>query len=128
MATIRLIPSTYTRSNTSYVTVSNESNMYNNTDNTTYTTIRGRNSSQTSRVYYCYISGFNFDSVPSDANVTSFSVKIKAYRNSYQRTGSSYRPYLASTASSGSTIANTALEEDLTTSAAIYTFPTSGTT
>ena len=131
MPTIRLIPSTYSRSNTSYVTVTNESNMYNNTSNSSnYASIRGRNSSQTSRLYYCYISGFNFDDVPSGATVNNFSVKIKAYRNSYQRTGETYRPKLASTASSGSVISNTTLSSDLTTTAGgtVYTFPTSGLT
>ena len=131
MATIRLVPSTYSRSNTSYVTVTNESNMYNNTDHTSnYTSIRGRNSSQTSRVYYCYISGFNFNSVPAGATVTGFSVKIRAYRNSYQRTGETYRPRLASTASSGSVISNTILSSDLTTSSGgkVYTFPTGSLT
>jgi hypothetical protein len=39
MATIRLIPSTYYLSNTSYLSVSNASNMYHNTDNTTYATV-----------------------------------------------------------------------------------------
>ena len=32
MATIRLVPSTYAVSNSSYVTVTSPSNMYNNTD------------------------------------------------------------------------------------------------
>ena len=130
MPTIRLTPSTYSRSNNSYVTVSNADNMYTNTDSTNYASIRGRNSSQTSRLYYCYIHGFNFDSIPSGATVTGFSVKIKAYRNSYQRTGTNYRPKLASTASSGSVISNTTLTEDLTTSSsgATYTFPTGSLT
>ena len=131
MATIRLVPSTYSRSNTNYVTVTDPNNMYNNTDHTSnYTSIRGRNSSQTSRLYYCYISGFNFDDVPSGATVNSFSVKIRAYKNSYQRTGETYRPKLASTASSGSVISNTTLSSDLTTSSGgeVYTFPTSGLT
>ena len=39
MATIRLIPSTYAVSSTTYLSVSNASNMYHNIDNTTYATI-----------------------------------------------------------------------------------------
>ena len=125
MATYRLVPSTYSRSNTSYVTVTNPSNMYTDTSSTNYASIRGRNSSQTSRLYYCYISGFNFSTVPTSETVASFKVKIKVYRNSYQRTGETYRPKLASTASSGSVISGTTLSEDLTTSTSgeVYEFP-----
>lgn len=125
MATYRLVPSTYSRSNTNYVTVTDPSNMYTNTDSTTKCSIRGRNSSNTSRVYYCYVSGFNFGTVPSSETVASFKVKIKAYKNSYQRTGETYRPRLASTASSGSALSGTTLSEDLTTdtNGETYEFP-----
>lgn len=123
MATIRLVPSNYSRSNTSYVTVSNETNMYNNTDHTSnYTTCRGRNRNS-STPYYAFINGFNFDDVPSNATVTSFTIKIRAYRNSYQRTGTNFRLRLTYASSSGSVISNTTLSSDLTTSSAIYTFP-----
>ena len=58
MPIIRLTPSTYTRSSTSRVTVTNDTNMYYNTDHTSaYCSIRGRNSS--SNTYYCFIHGFN---------------------------------------------------------------------
>jgi len=126
MGVYRLVPSSYGRSNTNYVTVTDPTNMYNNTDHTSnYCSIRGRNSSNTSRVYYCYISGFNFSTVPSNETVSSFKVKIRAYKNSYQRTGETYRPRLASTASSGSVISGTILSEDLTTTAGgeVYEFP-----
>ena len=128
MATIRLIPSTYTVSHTSYVSFSDTTNhpatnMYANTDSTTYATIRGRNSSNASRIYYCFIHGFNFGDVPSNATISSFAIKIKCYRNSYQGTGTDYRPRLASSPSSSSVISNTTLSSDLTTSAATYTFP-----
>ena len=134
MATVRLIPSAYSVSNATYVTFSDSShpasNMYANTDSTTYATIRGRNSSQTSRLYDCYINGFNFGSVPSNAEVSSFSIKIKAYKNSYQRTGETYRPSLASTASNSSIISGTTLTSDLSTTSddTVYTFPTSSLT
>lgn len=39
MVTIRLVPSTYYLSNTSYLSVSNANNMCNNTDNDTYATV-----------------------------------------------------------------------------------------
>ena len=59
MATIRLIPSAYTLSST-YLSVSNDTNMYTNIDSTTYATVNHtRNYSTTS--YYIYIKGFNFN-------------------------------------------------------------------
>ena len=39
MATMRLIPSTYSLSSTTYLSISNASNIYANTDNTTYATV-----------------------------------------------------------------------------------------
>ena len=131
MATARLVPSSYSVSNSNYVTFSDNNhpatNMYANTDSTTYATVRGRNSSNTSRVYYLYIKGFDFNSIPSNATVSSFSIKIKAYKNSYQRTGETYRPKLASSASNNSVISNTTLSSDITTTSGgtVYTFPTS---
>ena len=77
MATIRLIPSAYSLSNTSYLSVSNASNMYDNTDSTTYATVNHtRNYSTTS--YYIYVKGFNFDDIPADVIINSATVKVKA--------------------------------------------------
>lgn len=125
MATIRLIPSAYSTSNSSYATVySGETNMYNNTDHTSnYASLRGRNQNSTT-AYYIFIRGFNFDDVPSNAHVDSFTVKIRCYRNSYQRTGANYRLRLSSTASFNNVIANTTLSSDIGTTAAVYTIPT----
>ena len=124
MATIRLVPSAYTRSSTNRVTVTDPSNMYNNTDHTSnYCSIRGRNSSS-SGPYYCFIHGFNFGDVPSNATVTAFSVKIRCYKNSYLATGSSYRLRLASSASSSSAISNTTMSSDVGTTSTVYTIPT----
>lgn len=92
MAVARLIPSTYALSNSSYLSVSNENNMYNNTDSETYATVTNSRSSTTS--YYIYLRGFNFDDIPDAAEVTSFSVKLKA-RESGVAQSSSYNPYLA---------------------------------
>ena len=80
MATIRLVPSTYAVSSTSYLSVSNASNMYDNTDSTTYATITNTNNSTSSR--YLYLRGFNFSSIPSNAIINSFTVKIKGYEKS----------------------------------------------
>lgn len=76
MATIRLIPSTYSLSNTSYLSISNASNMYTNTDSTTYATVNHTRTSTTS--YYIYVKGFNFDDIPADAIINSATVKVKA--------------------------------------------------
>ena len=122
MATIRLIPSAYSSSNSSYATVySGEANMYNNTDHTAnYASLRGRNNSTTT-AYYIFLRGFNFDDVPSNAVVTSFEVKIRCYRNSYQRTGDNYRLRLASTTNISNSITST---EVPTSSASVITIPT----
>ena len=124
MATARLVPSAYTRSSTNRVTVTDPTNMYNNTDHTaSYCSIRGRNSS--SSTYYAFIHGFNFGSIPSNAIVSSFAIKIRCYKNSYLQQTTSYRPRLASTPYNNSVIADTTLESDVTTTSGgtVYTFP-----
>lgn len=92
MATIRLIPSTYYLSSTSYLSISNASNMYANTDSDSYATVTNSRTSTTS--YYIYLRGFNFDDIPDGAIVNSFTVKLKA-RESGVSTSTSYKPYLA---------------------------------
>lgn len=79
MATMRLVPSTYYLSNSSYLSVSNASNMYHNTDNTTHATVTNSRTSTSS--YYIYLRGFNFDDVPSTAVVSSITIKLKAYHS-----------------------------------------------
>lgn len=76
MAIIRLIPSTYSLSNTNYLSISNASNMYDNTDSTTYATVNHTRSRTTS--YYVYVRGFNFDDIPANAIINSATVKVKA--------------------------------------------------
>ena len=89
MATMRLIPSAYEVSNASYISVSNASNMYHNTDNTTYATFYNSRTSTTT--YYGYIKGFNFDDIPDAAVVSSFTIKIKGYESgAVTSTGTSY--------------------------------------
>ena len=118
MATIRLVPSTYYANNTQYVSVTNADSMYTNTDSTTYASVRNSRNS-TSNTYYCYVRGFNFSDVPSDAVVSSFSVKLKA-SESYMSTNSSYRPSLYN----GTTaISNTTVTTSLSTTATTFTFP-----
>ena len=124
MPTIRLVPSSYSVSSSNRVSVSSPGNMYYNTDHTAnYCSIRGRNSS--SSTYYAFIKGFNFDDVPSNAVVSSFSVKIRCYKNSYLQQGTTYRPRLASSNSNNNVISGTTLESDVTTTSGgtVYTFP-----
>lgn len=118
MATMRLVPSTYYRNNSSYVTVTNPSNMYTNTDSTTYASVQNTRNS-TSNTYYCYLRGFNFSDIPSDAMVSGFTVRIKA-NESYMSTSSSYRMSLYNGTSS---IGSTTVTSSLSTSVQTFTFP-----
>ena len=91
MATLRLVPSTYYLSSTSYLSVSNAANMYTDTDSGTYATITNTRTGTTS--YYIYLRGFNFDDVPANAIINSWRVLLKA-RESGVSTSSSYAPKL----------------------------------
>lgn len=92
MATIRLIPSSYELSSTSYLSVSNANNMYSNTDDNTYATVTNSRTSTTS--YYIYLRGFNFSAIPEGSIINSFTVKLKASESGVS-TSTSYKPYLA---------------------------------
>lgn len=132
MPTVRLVASKYSVSNANYVSVADASNMYNNTDHTgSYASLRGRAGRSTNSTYYAFIHGFNFSSVPSNATVTAFTVKIKAYRNSYMATGNTnYRISLASQPSNSYKIGNTTLSSDITTTTTgtVYEIPTGSLT
>lgn len=92
MAIARLVPSElYNAAGTSYLTVSNASNAYTNTDSTTYATVNNTYASTTNR--YVYLQGFNWSAVPSDAIINSFRILLKA-SESGGSTSSSYRPVL----------------------------------
>lgn len=114
MPTVRLVPSTYYLSNSSYLSVSNASNMYNNTDNTAYATVY--NSRNQTSSYYIYLRGFNFDDIPSAAIVSDFTVKLKAYESGVS-TSDSYKPYLAN----GTSAINGSCSA-ITTTAAVHEF------
>lgn len=122
MATIRLTPSTYAVSSTSYLSVSNAANMYANTDSTTYATITNTNASTTSR--YLYLRGFNFDDIPENAVINSFTVKIRGYE-SQLATSTSYAPRLANGTSA---LSNTTATTNFGTSATTITIPTGALT
>ena len=122
MATIRLVPSTYAVSSTSYLSVSNASNMYTNVDSTTYATITNTYASTSSR--YLYLRGFNFDDIPDGAEITSFTVKIKGYESGLA-TSTSYAPRLANGTSA---ISNTTASSNFGTSTTTKTIPTGALT
>lgn len=113
MATIRLIPSTYYLSSSSYLSVSNASNMYDNTDSTTFATVTNSRTSTSS--YYIYIRGFDFDSVPSNAVVSNISIKLKAYHSGGNTSTIYCYDGTTQISAAGSTTA-------LTTSATVKTF------
>ena len=58
--------------------------MYTNTDSTNYATVTNSRTSTTS--YYIYVRGFNFDAVPADAIINSFTIKLKGnYSGGYSQ-------------------------------------------
>lgn len=122
MATIRLVPSTYAVSSTSYLSVSNASNMYTNVDSTTYATITNTYASTSSR--YLYLRGFNFDDIPDGAIINSFTIKIKGYESGLA-TSTSYAPRLANGTSA---ISNTTASSNFGTSTSTITIPTGALT
>lgn len=123
MPTIRLVPSSYNTSHSSYASVNNATNMYYNTDHTAnYATLQGRNRNSTT-AYYIFINGFNFGDVPDGIQVSSIEVKIRCYRNSNQRTGANYRLRLCSAAAWANAISGTTLSSDIGTTQTVYTIP-----
>lgn len=114
MATIRLIPSTYYLSSSTYLSVSNAANMYTNTDSDTYATITNTQTGTTS--YYIYLRGFNFDDIPSNATINSFSIKLKASESGIT-TSTSYPPKLCN-----GTSQLTSTCSQISTTATVHTF------
>lgn len=122
MATIRLIPSTYALSNSSYFSVSNADRAYANTDSTNYATFQTTSNSNSSR--YIYLRGFNFDDIPSGAVISSFTIKIKGYESG-ANTSTSYAPRLAN---GTSVLNNTTASQNFSTSSRTITIPTGALT
>ena len=116
MATMRLVPSTYALSNSSYLSMSDASNMYTNTGSTTYATCT-HNRASTNNTYYLYIRGFNISDIPSNAVVSDFTVKIKASATGHTTSTSSsyYMSLINGTTQIGSTTASGRLSTTVTT-------------
>lgn len=84
MPTVKLTPSTYYLSSTTYLSVSNASNMYDDCDSTNYATVTNSRTSTTS--YYIYVRGFDFSQIPSAAVVSSFTIRLKGnYSGGYSQ-------------------------------------------
>lgn len=116
MAIARLVPSElYNAAGTSYLSVSNASNAYTNTDSTTYATVNNTYASTTNR--YVYLQGFNWDAVPSDAIINDFRILLKA-SESGGSTSSSYRPILCK----GTSAYSNAYCNAINTSASVHEF------
>lgn len=120
--TARLVPSAYAVSSASYLSVSNASRMYNNTDNTTYATITNTYASTSSR--YLYLRGFNFGSIPAGATIKSFVVKIKGKEGGLA-TSTSYAPRLANGTSA---LSGTTASQNFGTSVKTIEIPTGALT
>lgn len=114
MPTMRLLPSTYYLSNSSYLKVTNPDNMYTNTDSTNYATVQNTRTQTTA--YYIYLRGFDFNSIPDNAIVNSFTIKFKA-RQTGNSTSTSYRPYICNNTTTLTCSCNT-----IGTSETVYTF------
>ncbi len=119
METIRLVPSTYYLSNSSYLSVSNAANMYDNTDSTTHGTFT-HNRASTNNTYYAYLRGFNLEDVPSNAIVSAWTVKLKASATGHTTSTSS--SYYMSLSNGTTQIGSTSASGRLTTSVTTFTF------
>ena len=119
MATIRLVPSTSAVSNSSYVAIASANNMYTNTDSPSAGTFT-HNRASTNNTYYGYLRGFNFGSVPSDAVVTAWTVKIKASATGHTTSTSS--SYYMSLVNNTTQIGSTSASDRLSTTTTTFTF------
>lgn len=115
MAILRLTPSILYNAASSYLTVSDESNAYANTDSTAYATVNNTYASTTNR--YVYLQGFNWDDIPSGAIINDFRILLKA-SESGGTTSSSYRPVLCK----GTSTYNNAYCSAITTSVSVHEF------
>lgn len=74
MPTVKLTPSSYYVSS-AVLTVADADNMYADTSSTDYATIT--NTDASTSYYYFYLRGFNIGDIPANAQVSSFTVKIR---------------------------------------------------
>lgn len=99
MTTVKLVASTYSVTGTVVVN-QNEDSLYENTSNSSNPARITHTTSGTSS-YYLYLKGFDFSEIPSNAQVSSFTVRVKGYESGLS-TSTSYAPRLYNN-SSGTT-------------------------
>ena len=97
MTTVKLVASTYSVTGTVVVN-QNESSLYKDTSNSSNPARITHTTSGTSS-YYLYLKGFNFDTIPSNAQVSSFTIRVKGYESGLS-TSTSYAPRLYNNTSS----------------------------
>lgn len=116
MPTVKLIPSVCSVSST-YLTVENEENIFTDVSSTTYGTIT--NTQASTSYYYTYIKGFNISTIPSNAEVSSFTVRIRG-RGSGTYNASLYLCHGTTTISNATA---TALPNSSTVTTRTFTIP-----
>lgn len=127
MATARLVASAYSVTGT-VVVDQNETSLYSNTDNSS-NPARVTHTTTATTSYYLYLKGFNFSAIPSNAVVSSFTVKVKGYESGLS-TSTSYAPrlYNNTSGSTWSSIAGaSAASTNFRTSTNTITVPYTGT-
>ena len=118
--TAKLIPSNFMFSDNTKMSVQDVQNMYTDCDSDTCATVT--NSENATTQYYFYIKGFDFDSLPQDAIVESFTIRVKG-SNVNCMGGDSYVLKLGN----GKTVyTNTSTDGVLTNQAKILTFTSLG--
>ena len=99
MTTVKLVASSYSVTGTVVVN-QNETTLYQDTSNSSNPARITHTTSGTSS-YYLYLKGFNFSSIPNNAQVSSFAIHVKGYESGLS-TSTSYAPRLYNN-SSGTT-------------------------
>lgn len=99
MTTAKLVASSYAVTGTVVVN-QNEDSLYEDTSNSS-NPARVTHTTNGTSSYYLYLKGFNFSSIPSNAVVSSFTVKVRGYESGLS-TSTSYAPRLYNN-SSGTT-------------------------
>lgn len=91
MTTTKLVASSYSVTGTVVVNQNGDS-LYENTSNASNPARITHTTSGTSS-YYLYLKGFNFSAIPSNAQVSSFTIRVKGYESGLS-TSTSYAPRL----------------------------------
>ena len=124
MAAILIYASSYSLSNSTYLSVSNPGNMLGNMNVTTYATLTHNRASTST--YYMYLGGFDFSNVniPANATVTEISVQIRARGLSLSSSTPTMSLYNGSTSITNTSLSSNPGAGDPT----LCTFPTGNLT